>query len=221
MAGDDHFLSRWSRRKALVRQGMAPPEPAPPPAAVAVPVAPIAAPDLPAPVPALAEAPAEVPEVPPPPTLDDVALLDRSSDYTRFVASDVPAEVKNAALKKLFTDPHFNVMDGLDIYIEDYGKPDPLPASMLRQMASAHALGLFRDDPAPDTPTATAQPAEGAPPSPAPACADDAAAPAATDADPTPPEPAHEDPDLRLQPNDAAGCAGDPRGAREDAGREH
>jgi hypothetical protein len=33
--------------------------------------------------------------------------------------------VRNAALKKLFTDPHFNVMDGLDVYIDDYGKPDP------------------------------------------------------------------------------------------------
>ena len=38
----------------------------------------------------------------------------------------------NAALKKLFSDPHFNVMDGLDTYIDDYGKPDPIPPSMLR-----------------------------------------------------------------------------------------
>ena len=30
-------------------------------------------------------------------------------------------------MKKLFSDPHFNVMDGLDTYIDDYGKPDPLP----------------------------------------------------------------------------------------------
>jgi hypothetical protein len=39
----------------------------------------------------------------------------------------VAPEVKNAAFKKLFADPHFNVMDGLDIYIDDYSKPDPLP----------------------------------------------------------------------------------------------
>ena len=30
-------------------------------------------------------------------------------------------------MKKLFSDPHFNVMDGLDTYIDDYGKPDPIP----------------------------------------------------------------------------------------------
>ena len=34
-------------------------------------------------------------------------------------------------------------MDGLDIYIGDYTQPDPLPAGMLRKMASAHALGFF------------------------------------------------------------------------------
>jgi hypothetical protein len=38
------------------------------------------------------------------------------------------------------------VMDGLDIYIDDYSKPDPLPLSMLRQMASAKFLKLFDDE---------------------------------------------------------------------------
>ena len=38
-------------------------------------------------------------------------------------------------------------MDGLDTYIDDYGKPDPLPAGMLRQMAQSQVLGLFDDEP--------------------------------------------------------------------------
>jgi len=59
------------------------------------------------------------------------------------VARDVPPEVRNLAMKKLFADPHFNVMDGLDIYIGDYTQPDPLPEGMLRKMASAHAMGFF------------------------------------------------------------------------------
>ena len=63
----------------------------------------------------------------PPPTLDDVAQLTADSDYSRFVRSDVDDGVKRAAMKKLFADPHFNVMDGLDVYIDDYNKPDPLP----------------------------------------------------------------------------------------------
>ena len=49
-------------------------------------------------------------------------------------------------MKKLFSDPHFNVMDGLDTYIDDYGKPDPIPPSMLRQMVQSKFLGLFDDE---------------------------------------------------------------------------
>ena len=49
-------------------------------------------------------------------------------------------------MKKLFADPHFNVMDGLDTYIDDYGKPDPIPLAMLRQMNQSKFLRLFDDD---------------------------------------------------------------------------
>ena len=46
-------------------------------------------------------------------------------------------------MKKLFADPRYNVMDGLDVYIDDYSKPDPIAPAMLRQLASAKFLGLF------------------------------------------------------------------------------
>ncbi len=59
------------------------------------------------------------------------------------MAGNVGPEVRNAAMKKLFADPHFNIMDGLDIYIDDYSKPDPIPESMLRQMTSSKFLKLF------------------------------------------------------------------------------
>jgi hypothetical protein len=49
-------------------------------------------------------------------------------------------------MKKLFADPHFNVMDRMDVYIDDYGQPDPIPQAMLRQMVSAKFLNLFEDD---------------------------------------------------------------------------
>jgi hypothetical protein len=63
------------------------------------------------------------------------------------MARGVAPDVKNAAMKKLFTDPHFNVMDRMDIYIDDYSQPDPLPLAMLRQMTSAKTLNLFDDEP--------------------------------------------------------------------------
>ena len=136
-APEGGFLSRWSRRKEQVRQGVAVAE---------LPPVPVVAPAQPAASAAAAVAPAVSAE-PPAPTLADAAQLTPASDFTRFVARGVDPSVKNAALKTLFTDPHFNVMDGLDTYIEDYGLPDPLPLAMLRQMTGARMLGLFTDEP--------------------------------------------------------------------------
>ena len=54
--------------------------------------------------------------------------------------------VRRAALKKLFSDARFNVMDGLDIYIDDYSKEDPIPPALLAQLE--HVRGtLFGPQP--------------------------------------------------------------------------
>ncbi len=79
-------------------------------------------------------------------SLPDPETLTPQSDFTAFMQPGVDAGVRSAALKKLFADPHFNVMDGLDVYIEDFGKPDPLPAGMLRRMVQSQMLRLF-DEP--------------------------------------------------------------------------
>lgn len=213
----DGFIARWSRRKALAREGQALPEPT---AATApdLPTPPTAHPSRTALAPEPAAPPADLApndaalqtqvQAPPPPTLADTEQLCPESDFTRFVAQGVSPEVKNAALKKLFTDPHFNVMDGLDTYIEDYGRPDPLPPSMLRQMAQAQFLGLFRED---DHPA-------GATPPDAPHPPDPPATPTVT-ATLALPVPTDEDPDLRLQPHDAAGLAGTAPGTGDEPGR--
>jgi hypothetical protein len=111
----------------------------------------------------------------------DAQALTPQSDFAPFVAREVAPEVRNAAMKKLFTDPHYQVMDRLDTYIDDYSQADPIPESMLRQMASAKFLQLFEDAP-------------------------EAANPDTLSASPTqePGQP-HDHTDLRLQPNDAAG----------------
>jgi hypothetical protein len=154
---DDPFLSRWSRRKAEARRGAPHEDPARAPGAepareaVRPPAADAALPPSGAlarasgdavRVPA-AGAPPSAPGDPPPPTLDDVARLTRDSDYAAFMRPGVAPGVKNAALRKLFSDPHFNVMDGLDVYIDDYSQPDPIPAAMLRKLNQAVSLGLF------------------------------------------------------------------------------
>ena len=216
MSGDETFFSRWSQRKMGREAPVKPAEPAavhaptPPTTASGSAGAPLAPAHEPLAQPVAA---APKPEAPPLPNLDDVAKLTRESDYAPYVNLQVDAQVRNSAMKKLFSDPHFNLMDGLDTYIDDYGKPDPLPLSMLRQMSSARALGLFAGEDeakallpeyaasaaAPDD--ATKASPDGAPP------LQVAQSQAAAPQDP------HEDTDLRLQPHHGAGCAGPEPGA--------
>lgn len=73
------------------------------------------------------------------PSMKDVASLAPDSDYSAFLAKGVDKAVRRAAMKKLFSDPHFNVMDGLDIYIDDYNKPSPLPPGMLDALQHARS----------------------------------------------------------------------------------
>jgi hypothetical protein len=150
---------------------------------------------------------------PPSPTLEDVSRLTPQSDFGRFVRPGVDPAVKNAALKTLFSDPHFNLMDGLDTYIDDYGKPDPLPPGMLRQMAQSHFLRLFDDEPgasalAPAAPVVPVVHAEHVPPA------------QPTTPPPEPTGPLDENADLRLQPDDVDRCTGPAPSIVKDPGRE-
>ena len=199
----DHFFSRWSRRKQEAAQGLPLQEAKQTEAQVTTTRAqaePVAA--------QLATA-APVPPVPaePLPTLEDAQARAPGAELGAFMRQGVPAEVRNLAVKKLFADPHFNVMDGLDIYIGDYNTPAPLPAGMLQKMASAQFMNLVppeRPEPLaaegallhenPDLGTQgeeTAQLVAQSAPS------------QATTALPDLPHSAHDGPDLQLQPNHA------------------
>lgn len=140
------FFSRWSQRKQAVKLGLAEEE-------IRQEVSQNIAPDKPQPSvqnsavsvasakPEAADPAAEPPKLP---TLSDVEQLTPDSDFSTFMTQGVSPDVRNAAMKKLFTDPHYNVMDGLDIYIGDYNTPDPLPAGMLAKMVGAQFLGLVK-----------------------------------------------------------------------------
>jgi hypothetical protein len=121
------FLGRWSKRKAGIEPDSVEKK--------------VEAPKELSPAPAVEKT---EDEAPPLPTLDDVAKIDRfDPDFSAFMKPDVDPAVQQAALKKMFTDPHFNIMDGLDIYIDDYSKPDPLPPGMLERMVQSDMLNLF------------------------------------------------------------------------------
>lgn len=78
-----------------------------------------------------AAAPAAGAEAPVLPALDSLTF---ESDFTAFMHAKVDEGVKRAALKKLFSDPRFNVMDGLDTYIDDYTKNEGISEEMLKTL---------------------------------------------------------------------------------------
>jgi hypothetical protein len=81
-----------------------------------------------------AQAETPLPELP---CVDDLTL---DSDFSGFLHPKVDPGVRKAALQKLFSDPHFNVMDGLDTYIDDYSKTEPLPPAMLAGLRQAQNI---------------------------------------------------------------------------------
>ncbi len=108
------FLGRWSRLKREAAQDAA---------------------ALPEPVsPSLAVAPADAT---PPAELPPLESLNFESDYRGFLGARVDEGLKRAALSRLFHAPHFNTMDGLDVYIEDFNVFEPMPASMVAQLTHA------------------------------------------------------------------------------------
>ncbi len=99
-----------------------------------------------------------MPGTPPPavePALPPIETLTTESDFSAFMQPKVDETLKRQALKKLFSDPHFNVMDGLDVYIDDYTKPDPIPPDVLERLAQSGfvrglGLGPVEGPPAPE-----------------------------------------------------------------------
>lgn len=84
--------------------------------------------------PAKTQPAAEAPPLPP------VESLTPDSDFSGFLHPEVDDKLRRAALKKLFSDPHFNVMDGLDVYIDDYSKDDPIPEAMMKELRHAQDI---------------------------------------------------------------------------------
>ncbi len=110
---DKSFVARWSQRKEAARE-----REAATPATVAKPE----------------EADSPPPELPP------IETLTKDSDFRPFFHPKVDAKLRQAALRKLFSDPHFNIMDGLDTYIDDYSVSEPIPAAMLAQLQQARRI---------------------------------------------------------------------------------
>ena len=184
---DGNFFGRWSQRKVQARHEVLPAGEPTKPAEPAKSSAEVSQAPVGSPVAATGNG--LQPEAATQPTLEDVAKLTVDSDYSAFAARNVDSKIRNAAMRKLFAgDPHFNVMDGLDVYIDDYSVGVPIPKSMMRQMVQARFLGLLDDELVDqDKPSSSDLPAD--------TTANDNTIP-------------YENTDLQLQRDDAAGHSG-------------
>lgn len=109
------FLSRWSRRKL---EAEADPQPA---------------------ANALAQAPEEPAERSENAELTDADMpplesLDENSDYRGFLSPKVSETLRKEALRKLFRQSRFNLVDGLDDYAEDFTRFEPLGDLVTHEM---------------------------------------------------------------------------------------
>lgn len=165
-------LRRWSQRKlAAARDAGKPSESLAPAQEFQPPAAPALR------VPGVASAPRALegqrtPELSTevPAQLPSLESLTFDSDFSPFMQPKVDEETRRAALRKLFSDPSFNVMDGLDIYVGDYTQPDPMPVGMLEKLSAVYAmLDPLPEDKNPADPPLAGAPvsaAEGAPSTP-------------------------------------------------------
>jgi hypothetical protein len=89
--------------------------------------------------PVAAQADAAPPELPP------VESLTPDSDFRSFMHPKVADALRRVALKKLFSDPHFNVADPYEAYSGDWTVGEPLPEEMLARLKQARSV-LFREE---------------------------------------------------------------------------
>lgn len=100
-----------------------------------------------------------------PPPLPPVDKLTPESDFAPFMHPKVPDALRRVALKKLFSDPRFNVPDPYEAYSGDWTSGDVISEVMLKKLDRARAALSKEDEggktaevkpPAPKTPEAGA-----------------------------------------------------------------
>jgi hypothetical protein len=106
----EDFLGRWARVKREVKAGAVPPGTVTEAAVVEL------------------------------PTLETLATQGLDGNFKAFMQAGVEEGMRRAAIQQLFKQPIFNVMDGLDVYIEDFNIYEPLTAAELPGLAHARSM---------------------------------------------------------------------------------
>ena len=88
----------------------------------------------------------ESPAAPVPP-LDS---LTPESDFAAFMNPKVKEELRRLALKKLFSDPHFNIPDPFEPYSGDWTVGEPIPKELLATLYQAQSVLFTEQEKKPD-----------------------------------------------------------------------
>ena len=98
----------------------------------------------------------------PAPVLPPVEGLTPESDFAAFMNPKVEEGLRRLALKKLFSDPHFNVADPFEAYSGDWTGGEPITPELLATLNQARSV-LFREDEKKPAEEPEKQTAEGEP----------------------------------------------------------
>jgi hypothetical protein len=82
----------------------------------------------------------------PVPILPPLDKLTPESDFTGFMHPKVEDALRRAALKKLFSDPHFNVPDPFEAYSGDWTGGEPISEEMLATLNQARTLLFDKEE---------------------------------------------------------------------------
>ena len=84
-------------------------------------------------------------ETPAPANLPPVENLTPESDMSDFMHPKVKDELRRLALKKLFSDPHFNIPDPFEPFSGDWNLAEPISPEVLAGLNQARTV-LFREE---------------------------------------------------------------------------
>lgn len=102
--------------------------------------------------------PGQKTEEPPMPVLPALDELTAESDFTGFMHPKVDEALRRAALKKLFSDPHFNVPDLYEPFSGDWTGGEPISEEMLATLNQARTLLFDKDEKKKDEPRLAEKP---------------------------------------------------------------
>lgn len=97
-----------------------------------------------------------------PVALPPVEKLTPESDFTSFMQPKVEDTLRRVALKKLFSDPHFNIPDAFEPFSGDWNVAEPISPEMLATLNQAKVLMFDKkeDEPKDEAEKAEEQKAE-------------------------------------------------------------